>query len=118
MLEGNMKAVVLTQPCKAEDMKLTEISLPGVKPGWVLVKVHAFGINYSEVLLRRFEVGQSYIAKPIVPGIECVGEIVDPSDSVFRKGQRVIVLMGGMGRSFNGSYAEFALLPTKKCFRS
>ncbi len=116
MLEGNMKAVVLTQPCKAEDMKLTEISLPGVKPGWVLVKVHAFGINHSEVLLRRFEVGQSYIAKPIVPGIECVGEIVDPSDSVFRKGQRVIVLMGGMGRSFNGSYAEFALLPTKNVF--
>lgn len=111
-----MKAIVLTEPCKAEEMKLTEIPIPKVKPGWVLIKVKAFGINHSEVLLRLFEVAQSYIHKPIVPGIECVGEVVDPSDSGFMKGQRVMALMGGMGRSFNGSYAEYALLPSKIVF--
>lgn len=116
MLERGMKAVLLTEPCKAEDIKLSDIPVPEVKPGWVLVKIHAFGINLSEVLLRQFEISQSYINKPIVPGIECVGEITDPSDSSFKKGQRVIALMGGMGRSFNGSYAEYALLPSKNVF--
>ena len=111
-----MKAVVLTKPCKAEEMTLTEIDIPEVRPGWVLIKVKAFGINHSEILLRQFEVAQDYIRKPIVPGIECVGEVVDPSDSGLAKGQRVMALMGGMGRSFNGSYAEYALLPISHVF--
>ena len=111
-----MKAIVLTEPCKAEEMNLTDLPLPQVKPGWVLIEVKAFGINHSEVLLRQFEVAQAYINKPIVPGIECVGEVVDPSDSGLKVGQRVIALMGGMGRSFNGSYAEYALLPASHVF--
>ena len=111
-----MKAVVLTKPCKAEEMSLTEMAIPEIRPGWVLIKVKAFGINHSEVLLRQFEVAQDYIRKPIVPGIECVGEVIDPSDSGLEKGQRVIALMGGMGRSFNGSYAEYALLPVSHVF--
>lgn len=111
-----MKAVVLTKPCEAAEMKLVEMPMPEAKPGWVLIKVRAFGINHSEVLLRQFEVAQPYINKPIVPGIECVGEVIDPCDSGFRKGQRVMALMGGMGRSFNGSYAEYALLPARIVF--
>lgn len=111
-----MKAVVLSKPCKAEEMSVMEIPVPQIRPGWILVKVKAFGINHSEILLRQFEVAQPYINKPIVPGIECVGEVIDPSDSGFRKGQRVIALMGGMGRSFNGSYAEYTLLPVSHVF--
>lgn len=111
-----MKAIVLTAPCRADEMRLTDIPVPEVRPGWVLIKIRAFGINHSEVLLRQFEVAQSYINKPVVPGIECVGEVVDPSDSGFKAGQRVIALMGGMGRSFNGSYAEYALLPASHVF--
>ncbi|MDE5970662.1 MAG: zinc-binding dehydrogenase [Muribaculaceae bacterium] len=111
-----MKAVVLTKPCKAEEMTLTEIDISEIRSGWVLIKVKAFGINHSEVLLRQFEVAQDYVRKPIVPGIECVGEIIDPSDSGLAIGQRVMALMGGMGRSFNGSYAEYALLPVSHVF--
>lgn len=116
MLETSMKAIVLTEPTTAKEMKLTEIAVPSIIHGWVLIKIKAFGINHSEVLLRQFEVAQPYIKKPIVPGIECVGEVIDPSDSGFRKGQRVMALMGGMGRSFNGSYAEYALIPSKIVF--
>lgn len=111
-----MKAIVLTGPCKAEEMILTEVPIPEVRPGWVLVRVKAFGINHSEVLLRRFEISQPYINKPIIPGIECVGEIADPSDSGLPEGCRVMALMGGMGRSFNGSYAQYALLPITHVF--
>ncbi|MDE6485190.1 MAG: zinc-binding dehydrogenase [Duncaniella sp.] len=111
-----MKAVVLTRPCKAEEMRVTEIPVPKVVPGRVLIKVEAFGLNHSEVLLRQFEVAQPYIRKPIIPGIECVGVVADPSDTQFRKGQRVMALMGGMGRSFDGSYAEYCLVPADHVF--
>ena len=92
------------------------MEVPKVKSGWVLVKVKAFGLNHSEQILREFEIENDYINKPIIPGIECVGEIADPSDSGLTVGQKVVALMGGMGRSFNGSYAEYALLPVHHVF--
>ena len=111
-----MKAVCIDKVTPAEEVTLTEIPVPEVKSGWVLVKVKAFGMNHSEQILRLLEIKADYIQKPIVPGIECVGEIADPSDTDFQKGQKVIALMGGMGRSFNGSYAEYALLPAHHVF--
>lgn len=116
MIPKIMKAVVLTEPTSAEKVQLTDVPVPQVCPGWVLVKVKAFGLNHSEQILRLNEIQANYIHKPIIPGIECVGEIVDPSNSNFRKGEKVAALMGGMGRSFNGSYAEYVLLPTSHVF--
>lgn len=111
-----MRAVVLSGTCEANKMKVSHIGMPAVKPGWVLVKVKAFGLNHAEVVLRQYEADVSYIKKPIVPGIECVGVIEDPSDSHFLKDEKVVALMGGMGRSFDGSYAEYALLPQSHIF--
>lgn len=111
-----MKAVVLDKITEAKDVALSEVPIPEVRPGWVLVKVRAFGLNHSEKLLRLNEIRADYIQKPVIPGIECVGEIADPSDSGIAVGQKVVALMGGMGRSFNGSYAEYALLPRRIVF--
>ena len=116
MIPETMKAVVLTGPVRGDAVSLTEYPVPKVRPGWVLVKVKAFGMNHSEQILRQGEIRADYIQKPLIPGIECVGEIADPSDSSFKKGQKVAALMGGMGRSFNGSYGEYALLPVHHVF--
>lgn len=113
---NTMQAVLLNKVTEAKDIALSEVPIPSVRPGWVLVKVKAFGLNHSEKLLRLNEIRADYIQKPIVPGIECVGEIVDPSDSGLAIGQKVAALMGGMGRSFWGSYAEYALLPRRIVF--
>lgn len=111
-----MRAVLLTKPIEAKDIVLTECTIPEMKSGWVLVRVKAFGLNHSEQILRKSEIYANYIQKPIIPGIECVGEIVDVSDSHFSVGEKVAALMGGMGRSFHGSYAEYALLPSHHVF--
>ena len=111
-----MKAVVLNGVTPAEQVTLSEVEIPEVRPGWVLVKVKAFGMNHSEKILRLHEIENEYIQKPIIPGIECAGEIVHPSDSHFVKGQKVVALMGGMGREFHGSYGEYALLPAHHVF--
>lgn len=111
-----MRAVVITKACEASDLHVSDVPVPETKPGWVLIRVKAFGLNHSEVLLRQFEADRPYIHTPIVPGIECVGEIADKSDSKFDVGQRVMALMGGMGRSFNGSYAEYVIVPENHVF--
>lgn len=112
-----MKAIVLYKSCSPEELKISDVPVPEVKPGWVLIKVKAFGLNRSELIMRAYEADSPYIKLPRIPGIECAGEIEDPCDSNFAKGQRVIALMGGMGRSFDGSYAEYTLVPSKNVFK-
>lgn len=111
-----MRAVVLEAPCAPEDLHVSEVAVPKVKPGWVLVRVRAFGLNRSELMLRAEEVAESYIKHPVIPGIECAGVVADGGDTRFCAGERVVALMGGMGRSFDGSYAEYALLPASHVF--
>jgi len=109
-----MKAVVLEKPCTANELAVQEVPIPKIKPGWVLVKVKAFGINRSEIFTRQ---GDSPSVKlPRIIGIEFAGEIEDSSDSSFQKGQRVVSLMGGLGREFDGSYAEYALIPSSQVY--
>ena len=112
----NMKAVVIDGITPASNVHLTDAPVPRVRPGRVLVRVKAFGLNHSEQILRLEEITEGYIQKPVIPGIECVGVLEDPSDTGWQKGQPVVALMGGMGRSFDGSYAEYALLPAHHVF--
>lgn len=111
-----MRAVVLKNTGNPEVLTVTEVPIPTVKPGWVLIKVKAFGLNRSELMMRQYEADAPYIQLPRILGIECVGIVADASDSHFAPGQKVVALMGGMGRSFDGSYAEYALVPTKNVF--
>ena len=118
MLEGGrMKAVVLKKTCKADELKVDEVDIPEIKDDWILVKVLGFGINRAEVILRDYEADEDYIDLPVIPGIECVGEVINPSNTNFKTGDKIVALMGGMGRSFDGSYAEYALLPEKIVFK-
>lgn len=113
---ADMKAILLTGVTEAKDLKFTKCEIPKTVPGWVLIENKAFGLNHSEQILRLHEISENYIHKPIIPGIECTGVIADPSDTNFKAGQRVIAFMGGMGRSFHGSYAEYVLAPASHVF--
>ena len=109
-----MKAVVLDKPCTAAELAVSLVPVPEVKAGWVLVKIRAFGINRAEIYTRQ---GFSPdVRLPRIIGIECVGEVADPSDSGLQKGQKVVSLMRGMGRQFDGSYAEYCLIPADQVY--
>lgn len=110
-----MKAMVLEKPCSAEEMKIKNVPIPEVKKDWILVKIKAFGINRAEIFTRQ---GDSPSVKlPRVIGIECVGVVEDPSNSDFKKGDKVFSMMNGMGREFDGSYAEYILIPKNQVYR-
>lgn len=109
-----MKAMVLEKPCSAEEMKIKNVPIPEVREGWVLVKVKAFGINRAEIFTRQ---GDSPSVKlPRIIGIECVGVVENPSNSSFKKGDKVFSMMNGMGRKFDGSYAEYILIPKNQVY--
>jgi NADPH:quinone reductase-like Zn-dependent oxidoreductase len=76
-------------------------------PGQIVIEVKAFGLNHAEIYFRKGVWGD--VAK--VSGIECAGLVKSDPDGRLRVGQKVTALMGGMGRSFNGSYAEYTRVP-------
>ncbi|WP_350455514.1 zinc-binding dehydrogenase [Slackia heliotrinireducens] len=116
MPSETMRALVIEDVTPAAAARLSTVPVPEVKPGWALVRVRGFGMNHSEQVVRLEEIKHDYIKHPIIPGIELVGEIEIPSDSGLAKGQKVCALMGGMGRSWDGSYAEYCLVRTNRLF--
>jgi NADPH:quinone reductase-like Zn-dependent oxidoreductase len=104
-------AIVVHNPGGPEVLELEERPIPEASRGWVLVKVRAFGLNRSELITRAGGSGDA-VSFPRVLGIECVGEVVDAPGTDLRPGERVIAAMGGMGRDFDGGYAQYTLLPT------
>src|SRR5213076_111205 len=91
--------------------------IPEPRPGWVLIRVKAFGINRSE-LHTRLGLAEG-VSFPRVLGIEATGVVVAPGGE-FEEGQQVAAMMGGMGRTFDGGYAEFTNVPATQviAFRS
>ena len=104
-----MRAVVLDGPGPAEALVIRDRPIPVPLPGQVLIRVRAFGLNRSE-LHTRLGLAQG-VTFPRVPGIEAVGEVADSPGGEFRAGQKVATLMGGMGRVFDGGYAEYTRVP-------
>ncbi|WLQ37217.1 zinc-binding dehydrogenase [Streptomyces castrisilvae] len=105
-----MRAMRLERPGGPEALRLRDVPTPEAREGWTLVRVRAFGLNRSELFTRR---GASPdVRLPRIPGIECVGTVERSTDPRLPAGTVVAAAMGGMGRRFDGSYAEFALLPT------
>ena len=98
-----MRAIVIDQYGPIEGLVYKEIPKPEPLARHVVIKVKAFGINHAEMHMRRGEWAES----APVSGIECVG-IVDACPSgEFEVGAKVVSLMGGLGRTINGSYAEY-----------
>lgn len=110
-----MKAAVVYEAGGPEKLIYEEVPTPRLKKGWSLVKVMGFGVNHSEVFTRE---GKSpSVQFPRILGIECVGIIEETSDeNLLPAGQKVISIMGEMGRAFDGSYAEYVLLPNDQIF--
>ncbi|MBA5604342.1 zinc-binding dehydrogenase [Duganella sp. FT3S] len=98
-----MKAMVRKAYGGPEVLVPREVDLPAPGAGDVLIEVRAFGLNRAELYMRRGEWGD---AAPI-SGIECVGVVKDDPSGVLAPGQTVMACMGGMGRTANGSYAEY-----------
>src|SRR5882724_12071625 len=102
-----MRAIIIKQPGGPEQLEIKDRPAPEPKPGHVIIEVKAFGLNRAEIYMRSGAWGP--VAE--VSGIECVGIVRSDPDGRFAKGQKVTALMGGMGRTINGSYAELVSVP-------
>ena len=104
-----MRAVVIEAPGPPEVLSVRSVPLPVPHDGEVLIRVMAFGLNRSELHFRQ-GVAESG-SFPRIPGIEAVGVVESAPGGTFAVGAQAATLMGGMGREFDGGYAEFVKVP-------
>ena len=105
----SMKAAVIYQPGGPEVLKIESRPIPTPQAGEVLIRVKAIGLNRSELFTRQ---GLSPgVVFPRVLGIEAVGLVEEAPGREFTKGDIVATAMGGMGRNFDGGYAEYTCVP-------
>ncbi len=114
----SMRAVVLDAPGPPEALQIRDLPIPAPRPGWVLIRVKAFGLNRSE-LHTRLGLAEG-VTFPRVLGIEATGVVAAAPGGEFPIGQQVATMMGGMGRTFDGGYAEYTCVPASQIipFRS
>lgn len=104
-----MRAVVLDAPGPPEALQIRELPVPVARHGWMQIEVKAFGLNRSE-LHTRLGLAEG-VTFPRVLGIEATGLVTEcPGDEV-PIGAQVAAMMGGMGRVFDGGYAEYTCVP-------
>jgi NADPH:quinone reductase-like Zn-dependent oxidoreductase len=108
-----MRAVVLVEPGPVDRLEIREIPIPDPRTGWVLIAVQAFGLNRSELFTRQGFSGDS-VTYPRVLGIEAAGVVAACPGGEFTAGQQVFALMGGMGRTYDGGYAEYVSVPASQ----
>src|SRR5246127_4399992 len=103
-----MRAIVIDHFGPGLDsLVIKEMPEPEPKLDHVVIEVKAFGINHAEMHMRKGEWAEA----AEISGIECVGIVKSCPGGEFAVGSRVAALMGGLGRTINGSYAEYTRAP-------
>jgi NADPH:quinone reductase-like Zn-dependent oxidoreductase len=117
-MTDTMRAIVLDAPGPPDALTIRELPVPTPAAGQVLIEVRAFGLNRSELHTRQGLA--SGVTFPRVLGIEAAGVVSECPGGEFAVGQQVATMMGGMGRTFDGGYAQYTCVPARQviAFRS
>jgi len=94
-MKEKMKQIQMQEYGSPEVLQLVETEVPAPKPGEVLVKVKAIGVNYSDILRRKNTYFQE-TPLPFVLGTEAVGEIAVVGEGVtipYVKGTTVLAIL-------------------------
>ncbi|MDR3435597.1 NAD(P)H-quinone oxidoreductase [Telmatospirillum sp.] len=88
----------------ADVLRLADVPAPDMRPGDLLVRILAAGVNRADLLQREGYYGTQSFGESDLLGLELAGEVVAVGNSVtdIRPGERVMAIVGG------GAYAEYA----------
>lgn len=105
-----MDAIVITEKGGPEVLKLEQIETPVPQGNEVLIKIHAAGLNRSDVISRQSNPYGTDTVREI-PGLEISGivEAAGPDVKRWKTGDRVCALIAG------GGYAQYRAVDERLC---
>jgi tumor protein p53-inducible protein 3 len=104
-----MKGVIVKKAGGPNQLELVDLPIPQPGEGELLIRVHAAGVNRTDILTREGKMG--YATNPIL-GVEIAGTVVQINgESSFSVGDRVMGLVNG------GGYAEYAVMPADRAMK-
>lgn len=132
-----MKAAIFNKP---GDIKVSDIPVPGIGEGEVLIKVKACGICGTDLHIYRGGVGSAPVKPPIVLGHEFSGEVVEVGKRVdnVKVGDKVAVdpniycgkcefcrigkkelceNLRAIGINYNGGFEEYCAVPAEQVYK-
>ncbi|KKY25030.1 putative zinc-binding [Phaeomoniella chlamydospora] len=112
-IPSTMRAAVLSIPGGPEVLQIKDLPVPSPAPSEILIRIHTAGLNRSELFTCRGDSGPA-VPLPRVLGIECVGTVAaegSATSTPLKEGDIVATAMGGLGRTFDGGYAEYTCVP-------
>ncbi len=108
-----MRAIVHDDFGGAKVLRLAEVPMPELRPGDLLVRVKAAGVNRADLLQRQGYYGRQSYGESDLLGLEVAGEVVAVGSEVtdIRPGERVMAIVGG------GAYADYARVDSGMALR-
>src|SRR6478736_24116 len=104
-----MKAIEISAPGGPDVLRLVERPVPEARPGELLVKVAAAGVNRPDVL-QRMGLYPPPSGASDIPGLEIAGTVVAAGEGAEQAiGAEVCALVAG------GGYAEYCVAPAGTC---
>lgn len=103
-IPATMHAIVQTDADDPQSLELTQVDIPQLRAGEVLVKVAASGVNRADLLQAKGAYPPPPGASELI-GLEAAGTIVDAGDTNREVGEEVGALLAG------GGYAEYVAVP-------
>ena len=108
-----MKAVYIEKHGNVSELRVSDIPVPAINPGEVLVKVEASGINPSDVASVQGRFPNAIL--PRVVGRDFAGKVVDGPPNVV--GAEVWGTGGDLGITRNGTHADYLVIPLQAVAR-
>lgn len=104
-----MKGIIVREPGGSDQLELTDLPIPTLSDGELLIKVETAAVNRTDIVTRE---GKSGYAKSAILGVEVAGIVEKTSEtSHFKIGDRVMGLVNG------GGYAEYAVMPANRALK-
>ena len=110
-----MRAVRFHDHGGPEVLAVDDVERPEPASNEILVAVRAAGVNPVDTYFR--EGSYEPFERPMVPGVDFAGEVVEIGDGVGEFTEGDTVYGTGIGRNHHGGYAEYATPPTDRLVR-
>ena len=112
MSSSTFPAFVFTNDPDNSHRSVEQVSLDQIAPDGVLIEVEWSSVNFKDGLASTTS-GKISRLKPMIPGIDIAGTVVDAAGSDFVAGQKVIAHGYDIGVARHGGYAQFVRVPAE-----